>query len=169
MRRPVVVINIYRPPSGTITAAFEHIREVLDNDLFNRSKCDVVILGDFNLDATETSPHVSIVDNFVRESGFMQVINTPTRTTRLTKTIIDLLFVKSDNICKTGVINYHCSDHLSIYLVKKRLNVIIPVLNSLVGPTINITSGSSRIMYSTITGVASLQCLMLMIGESLNW
>ena len=39
VRRPVVVINIYRPPSGTITAAFEHIREVLDNDLFNRSKC----------------------------------------------------------------------------------------------------------------------------------
>ena len=50
-----------------------------------------------------------------------QIIIGNTRITEASSTCIDLIFTDISNVIDSGVINYNISDHLPIYLIKKKL------------------------------------------------
>ena len=81
-----------------------------------------MIIGDFNINFKNkklvSSSKLDLLEN---KYGLKQVIHGFTRITDNTSTCIDLLFTDMSNIIKTGTINYNISDHLPIYLIKKKI------------------------------------------------
>lgn len=49
-----------------------------------------------------------------------QIIDQPTRLTYNRESLLDVMLTNVKNIAQTGVINYGISDHLPVFLVKKR-------------------------------------------------
>ena len=81
-----------------------------------------MIIGDFNIDFGNkklvSNSKLELLEN---RYGLKQVIHGYTRVTDTSSTCIDLLFTDMINILKTGIINYNISDHLPIYLIKKKM------------------------------------------------
>ena len=79
-------------------------------------------MGDLNCDVSKFPP-----DAHTRRLQFLscvyqleQLINEPTRVTRTSATLIDLIFTnKKENISKSGVIHLGISDHSLIFAVRK--------------------------------------------------
>ena len=79
-------------------------------------------MGDLNCDVSKFPP-----DAHTRRLQFLscvyqleQLINEPTRVTRTSATLIDLIFTnKKENIVKSGVIHLGISDHSLIFAVRK--------------------------------------------------
>ena len=64
-----------------------------------------------------TSSNLEILEN---KYALKQIIKESTRVTDTSSTCIDLLYTDTLNIIDSGVINYNISDHLPIYLVRKK-------------------------------------------------
>lgn len=87
---------------------------------------EVIIVGDFNLDISKTN-FKNKINNLSKNSNLTQLINTPTRVTQNTKSILDLAFVSHpDMINNHGVHNLGLSDHSLIYLVRKSKKINLP-------------------------------------------
>jgi hypothetical protein len=83
---------------------------------------ELLLMGDLNCDVSKFPP-----DAHTRRLQFLscvyqleQLINEPTRVTRTSATLIDLIFTnKKENIAKSGVIHLGISDHSLIFAVRK--------------------------------------------------
>ena len=79
-------------------------------------------MGDLNCDVSKFPP-----DAHTRRLQFLscvyqleQLINEPTRVTRASATLIDLIFTnRNENIVKSGVIHLGISDHSLAFAVRK--------------------------------------------------
>ena len=81
----------------------------------------MIVLGDFNLDfKNKRVISSSKLNTFLNKFSLKQLINDNTRVTNSSASCIDLLFTDTDNITEAGVINYNISDHLPIYMIKKK-------------------------------------------------
>ena len=117
--RPFLVTTWYRPP-GSDTRLFDDFENFLSRcDLANR---ELLLMGDLNCDVSKFPPEA-----YTRRLQFLscvyqleQLINEPTRVTRTSATLIDLIFTnKKENIVKSGVIHLGISDHSLIFAVRK--------------------------------------------------
>ena len=80
-------------------------------------------MGDMNVNYLKENDHEVIKDIFT-DNGFKQILNTPTRVTDQTFSLIDLLFVNNNqNISYKTVIPTRLSDHDLIARVRKINNV----------------------------------------------
>ena len=109
----------YRPPNSERHLFDEYETFLRKSDLENK---EVIIMGDLNCDISK-SPLEAHTRKFQFLSSlfqFDQLINEPTRVTKTSATLIDIMLTnKEENISKSGVIHLGLSDHSLIYAVRK--------------------------------------------------
>ena len=117
--KSLFVCTWYRPPNS-------------DMNLFNEcdvflQKCEsenkeLIVVGDINCDVMKSPPDAHTQQfNFLSSLYQMdQLINKPTRVTKKSSTLIDLvLATMKENISASGVIHVRMSDHSLVYAVRK--------------------------------------------------
>ena len=75
----VVVVGVYRPPSGSVTGFVSKLESVL-NDIFIGSAAIVIMAGDMNLDILSTgNSNINSYTETLHSLSFFPVITVPTR------------------------------------------------------------------------------------------
>ena len=121
--RATYVINVYRPPDGDVGNALIILQELL-GDLSGAKSPDIVMMGDFNIDISQSSPANRKVSLFASNCSLDQLIKKPTRITNTSQTVIDHAYVKNSIFYETrGVSDPGLSDHCLIYICRKRLKI----------------------------------------------
>ena len=121
--RPIVVVNVYRPPQGNCTRC-ELISNAFDRaDL--KDNTDIFVMGDFNINYGDKSTTAYKELNFTTKSlGLRQLINSPTRTAfrdgTPTESTLDLIFTNSDYIAGSQTLDFNISDHVGIMATRKK-------------------------------------------------
>ena len=85
----------------------------------NRDKHNLCILGDFKLDYSDTRERkksMTIEDKL----DLKQIIDKKSRVTQNTATSIDLTFKDLIDIKECGTLNINMSDHLPVYVIKRK-------------------------------------------------
>ncbi len=114
--KPITIGVVYRPPKqNNFIDLFE---SVLSN--FTQDN-EHVVLGDFNICFSHGGTKLfRDYTNILHVFGFRQIINTFTRVTCKTSTILDHILVsQSEKICQKGVIPVGISDHFITYCTRK--------------------------------------------------
>ena len=130
--RPILIGVCYRPPNHT---DFFNVLErcCLDCNCFTNK--EVIMMGDFNVDYSQlhshTNPlHVSL-KHYMSMFGMTQIINTSTRITSTTSTILDLILISDlAKISQCGVLDIGLSDHQIIHCTRKCKKIPINRHNS---------------------------------------
>ena len=126
--KKVVIGNIYRPsvnhPTLSSSQQFDQFFELFSNLLndFAASNTQVIIVGDFNLNAlkynlvNQVTEYIDLLFSF----GFLQLIMKPTRCTPHSASLIDhvLTNTKSD-LFETAILTSDISDHFPIIFFSK--------------------------------------------------
>ena len=114
--KPIVVGACYRPPKQN---DFLELFEQTLNKL--RPDCEQIILGDFNISfKNNTSSICKSYKNILNMFNLKQLINTPTRVTPTSSTIIDHIICNNqDKISQSGVISTGVSDHFLTFCTRK--------------------------------------------------
>lgn len=122
-QKKIDVCVIYRPPSGSISACITTIKESIDKIGLNHVRDELVLLGDLNIDMINGSVlNRNKVCELGRALNVTQIIKDPTRITKKSSTLIDLCFTNIRHVANSGTIMWNASDHLPIFLVKKKVN-----------------------------------------------
>ena len=66
------------------------------------------------------NPARKLMKNLENSTGLKQVIETPTRITNTTSTLIDLMYTNAQHIMDKGIIHLNISDHEAIFLSRKK-------------------------------------------------
>lgn len=110
-----VVGGVYKPP----TVNYKYFIDELENSLVSLLPISdsVYCLGDFNIDCLNlTSPSTDYFLQFLDSVGLKQIIEQPTRLTRTSATLIDLILVSNDSLINDkGVVDCGFSDHDLVY------------------------------------------------------
>ena len=117
--RNVLICNLYRPPTGTVKEVFLALNTTIAAIKVNKK--DLFILGDFNIDYTNlNSPARKHLTLFEKVNNLTQHIKTATRATKNTSTLLDLILTNAQYISQSGILDVFISDHLPIFIVKKK-------------------------------------------------
>ena len=115
----ILVCNMYRPPSGDLKKAISYLDDCLKT--INLAKNNVFLLGDMNVNyINKKSPSFKKLNFFVQSNSLTQHINTTTRNTDKTNSLIDIALTNSKFIQSSGTLEHFISDHQPIYLVHKK-------------------------------------------------
>lgn len=121
--KPIEVVLIYCPPRGRDVEAFELIVEFISNITQLENK-DLLIMGDLNWDYLDKSNLGSkMIDDLMSEFDLTLHVNISTRVSKEKSSLLDLLLSNIKNVSSSGCIDYGLSDHLPVYMVKKRIGV----------------------------------------------
>ena len=112
---------VYRPPDGNVQLAVD----LLDNNIQHLEDMartrELIILGDFNIDYKKTrSTEYKTLKELERKYQLSQYIRGPTRVTHKIQSTIDLIFSNAKYIAATGVLCNEISDHLPVFIIKKK-------------------------------------------------
>ena len=119
--RKIFIFNIYRPPMGDVEKCIKQIQDCVDI-LRNSDKIDFFIGGDFNIDVkVKNSVSSKKLSRFLKINQFKQYITQTTRPD--SNAILDLIISNSDIIKESGICNINVSDHLPIFLIRKKSKV----------------------------------------------
>ena len=118
--RPIVIVNIYRPPQGD----YKVFCKELSNRVLNANlapNTELYIMGDFNIDYNDKGTReYSELSTTTRILGLRQYISGPTRLGKTKDSCLDLIFTNSDCVRNSGVINANISDHLPVFITRKK-------------------------------------------------
>lgn len=112
-------MNVYSPPGGSQSDFLDDINHVLQ--VVNEVRySDLYLLGDVNLDHTpgKQSEIKLNLENSLRSFGLEQCITCPTRRTGSTKTLIDVMYIRTAKKIKPFIIQTNLSDHYTIGSVR---------------------------------------------------
>lgn len=112
----IVFSVCYRPPNGNVTLFIEmydrFLSFVCENDY------TLVAGGDFNINMSECNQYSRQFNTVILSSGFINVINVPTRVTGASESTLDIFITNSAPLkMEAGVISCHISDHLPVFLL----------------------------------------------------
>lgn len=121
----------YRPPSTDLNLFLNDFEDYILN---LRTKNTEIFIGDLNLDISKNSDFmINIYLNILSQRGFFSCINKPTRISENSSSVIDHIFIKSDDLhndtigIKPIIFNTAITDHytiaLSLKLVAPRKNM----------------------------------------------
>ena len=116
--RPIYIVAVYRPPSGSVHNFGKALVDTLDNLPATRN-FDLFMGGDFNIDYEIPSPERTILKDIEKRFGLTQQIKKPTRPL-YSNSIIDHIFTNNKDIITTGLADVNISDHVPIFLVRKK-------------------------------------------------
>jgi hypothetical protein len=117
MAKKLIIGNIYRPPRNNVDNYrnfIDEINEIMSN--LQRSRSEIVIVGDFNLDLLKMNSNIHIKEFFecMLSNGFVPKITFPTRLSNRHGSLIDNIFVKLSNDyseATAGILWENLSDH----------------------------------------------------------
>lgn len=113
--RSDVISVLYRPPSGNIARFMEFYESFLDYVCDNNLR--LICAGDFNINMLEECNSVFEFNDILVSSGFKNLIITPTRITRTTSSVLDLLVTNIDTtVYNSGTIVSDISDHCPVFM-----------------------------------------------------
>ncbi|KAK9877311.1 hypothetical protein WA026_017703 [Henosepilachna vigintioctopunctata] len=132
--RKLVIMSIYRTCLGNVQIFFEQLDEILKRIDKEFTKYHIVICGDFNINLLGESQASYDLTDMMGSYNFEQTIKEPSRITKISKTLIDNIFVRNCNYWNNKNLNLLLSDHraqiISVecnnfqnkkYLVERRL------------------------------------------------
>uniref|UniRef100_A0A0K8R810 Putative outcast ele5 orf1-h 1e-40-j 4 n=1 Tax=Ixodes ricinus TaxID=34613 RepID=A0A0K8R810_IXORI len=110
-----VISVLYRPPDGRSVFFFQFCERFLQ--VVNDNHYDLILGGDFNIDMLKDSACKREFNILIETNGCVSVIQSPTRVTVRSETMIDLFITNAqpDKIT-SGTLSYDISDHLPIFL-----------------------------------------------------
>ena len=118
----IIIGTVYRPPSGSSRDAVDYLDKTLMNLENDNTTSDFVIMGDFNIDYKKgTQPDCKLLKEFERSHQLKQYINKPTSVSNNVKSTIYLIFSNLNHIMETGVLMNQISDHLPVFLFRKKV------------------------------------------------
>ena len=118
--RKLLLGVVYRPPSGKISDAIEELSTSLTN-ILDSFQGEIAILGDFNINYNlRHTPAYKALKNFERNFNLDQIIKSPTRIVKNSKTLLDLIFTNMGHISSSGTLDIALNDHLPVFLIKKK-------------------------------------------------
>lgn len=97
LNKALVIVNIYRPPSGNKDLFYEQLNHIASTVTHDRY-ADVCFLGDFNLDHTPAnkSEFTKKLEANLNLFGLIQIIKDPTRSSLKASTMIDVIYIKTN-------------------------------------------------------------------------
>ena len=115
----LIVIGVYRPPTGDIYDFVSKLESILTNpSLTNKT---VVLAGDMNIDLTNVSSnHVNLYLSTLNSLNFYSTISQPTRSVRgfsNNDSLLDHIFINKLGPFNSTVFMYDISDHRGTSLV----------------------------------------------------
>ena len=122
--RPIIVVNIYRPPQGNLKHCCKLVSEAFDRAEL-ADNAEIYILGDFNTNYEDPkAPNVRELDFTMKSLGLYQLVKEPTRIVyndgiRKTSTL-DLIFTNSQYIQNTKTLDLNISDHSAVMTTRKK-------------------------------------------------
>ena len=124
-KRSISISVVYRHPKST-RSDLDILEDIASSAVASNKV--ILFLGDFNCDVSKPSdPTTSSLMRSFDSLGLHQLVKQPTRQTRLSSTIIDLIYCgKKRDVLRCGVVPYSVSDHNIIYAVL-RLKLPKPV------------------------------------------
>lgn len=124
--RNIVVINVYRPPSGDCNAATALLYDILEVVSAVRTRQDIVLLGDLNIDMLTNTSNRQLLLDICTAFNLGSHIDLPTRTTIMGATSLDVILSSMTHIAAAGIIKSSISDHYPVFIVKKKCAVKRP-------------------------------------------
>ena len=123
--KPFLLCFLYRNPAEKRVDWIDRFISMMDK-AYDYSK-DIIVLGDFNMDLLKENSHWNLT---YKSYGLSQLIQSPTRVAKGSKTLIDHLYVTDPKtIIETSVPISGCSDHFPICFTWSKKGVKIPKLN----------------------------------------
>jgi len=124
-QRPIIICNIYRHHSISIREFIDHFKVLMKK--LESINAPIVLVGDFNINLLLTD--VKDVKDFYEETlfnGYTQAIDTFTRVTQNSASLIDHIYYKNISKCDliTGTLQTDISDHFSTFLMIKGNKVL---------------------------------------------
>ena len=113
--KSIIVCVAYRPDDCPLSFFEDTLKPIFIQALALNTQ--IAILGDLNCDGLkENSPECQALRNFASEMNLRQLINSPTRITDTTESLLDIILVSSPSLVRnSGVINAPISDHLPVF------------------------------------------------------
>ena len=116
---------VYRPPAGEVATCIKEIDKVLLITLSKGNPTDkeLYLMGDLNIDYSKGGDVNKLrLKTLETKYNLSQIVKVPTRITLNSKSIIDLILttLSPELIVNSGTLNIVISDHLPVYLIKKR-------------------------------------------------
>lgn len=108
----VIVIGVYRPPCyENVKSFFEKMYSLLSKYLHNKNK-HLLMVGDFNIDLLTNNSVTERFKDLMNEFNLMQYIDSPTRVTGSSSTLIDHVICNADRrLLQVEVVGTGLSDH----------------------------------------------------------
>ena len=115
--KPIIIGTCYRAPkNNNVIECLEYTLNMLDNNN------EVFILGDFNICMLKNSRLKDKYSKLLESNNFKQLINSPTRETNSSSSLIDHICTNSsEKVSQSGVIETGLSDHFIIFCTRKKV------------------------------------------------
>lgn len=112
--KQLVIGTIYRPPNSNDNDFFLNFEDVLTS--ISTTYDNIICFGDFNINFYNILSNKTIkLNDLIETFNFNQLINTPTRITKFSESLIDLLLYNGDNVVSSGTRDIQVSDHQLIF------------------------------------------------------
>lgn len=143
------IFTIYRPPNGKIKYALDVVRYNVTEMVKVVGSKELIILGHLNIDLLDKRSYgAKKATELGHALNLTQIISDPTRVSRNTSSLIDVCYTNINHISESGTLSWTASDHLPIYLIKKRsLKYLKRKPHLLVGITPNWVQRRLKITY----------------------
>ena len=122
----LVIVNCYRPPKGDKAKFVKTLQESMDL-IPHVKKIELIVTGDVNIDLLKpTETHAANLVDTLKPYRLLQLIKEATRSDGKSSTLLDVIFTNSQYVSKSGIINVNISDHVPVYMLKKKEVVYKP-------------------------------------------
>lgn len=116
----LVVVNLYRPPSGSITIAIDKLNSIIESIKNDYCNHDFFLVGDLNINLLTPNSYSKLFLDLCATYTLYNYVNVPTRVTPSNATLLDICTSNCKHIIASGVVTYGLSDHYLLYCIKKR-------------------------------------------------
>lgn len=117
-QKNIHIIAVYRPPTGNVVVAVDKINGILIE--IGRND-EIVLTGDFNVNLLNKSTQATkTLSKMAMNRSLQQLIVDPTRVTRKSATLIDLMFTNCKYVSTSGIMDCILSDHNPVFMIKKK-------------------------------------------------
>ncbi|XP_077987452.1 uncharacterized protein LOC144442054 [Glandiceps talaboti] len=119
--KKIIISVIYRKPNTPFNEFIVSLEACLDQMFAKGNDC--IILGDMNIDTSSDVPSIIHYNTLLNTYNLTQIIDTPTRVTDTSNTVIDHLITNiTDYFIESGVIETDITDHFPIFGVVKNIH-----------------------------------------------
>lgn len=121
--RNMVILNVYRPPSGQCQGAFDVLQDILTSVTDTHRRLDIMIVGDININMLSDSSNRRLLLEICDEFNLKSNVNIATRETIASSSGLDIILTSVNHLSCTGIVLNNLSDHYPTFLVKKKVVV----------------------------------------------